>query len=452
MKRLSIIWICWAGLLMSCSSDVANVKISGSLKQFGLDRVSMNYMGISAEVYNNKTVDLYVDSNGMFSVELTLKEPAYYVVGENVLYLSPEDDLKVVFNRSSSKTEYEGLGSELNTYLKKCSQLDAYSLFKQGWDFEALSKPPVDFDTYKQKTDSVVNVRKLELANLKQASSDFQEMEKIRLVARQLMVYLDYFSIGRLSKWDDKQEVKLKKKQAFYHTIVGLAEPLLTEITASERYLELPEVRKVLLECANTNVFTFRHSPQFEELVKVLDISGKLDHGIMKKDYEEYKTFAGQIQNKDLREAYEAKLQARTKLMEGSPAIDFSFKDIDGKEYHLSDFKGTPIYIDIWATWCLPCLAQKPDFEELSELYPDIQFLGISIDQKVEWWKKKLKKDGIPEHVGEFVANVYDLDEEWDISSIPRFFLIDKDFNIISAFAPRPSERDKIVPMLDAIQ
>lgn len=209
--------------------------------------------------------------------------------------------------------------------------------------------------------------------------------------------------------------------------------------------------RVVLEESADTKVFSFKHSPQFEELAKVIDASRKLDHGIMKKDYESYKTFAGQIQNKDLREAYKAKLQARTKLMEGSPAIDFPFKDIDGKEYHLRDFKGKPIFIDIWATWCLPCLAQKPDFEKLSEQYPDIQFLGISIDQKIEWWKNKMEKDGMPEYVKEFIANPYDFDEEWDISSIPRFFLIDKDFKIINAFAPRPSEQDKIKPMLDAI-
>lgn len=37
----------------------------------------------------------------------------------------------------------------------------------------------------------------------------------------------------------------------------------------------------------------------------------------------------------------------------------------------------------------------------------------------------------------------------WDITGIPRFLLIDKDFNIISASAPRPSEKDVIVPLLE---
>lgn len=37
----------------------------------------------------------------------------------------------------------------------------------------------------------------------------------------------------------------------------------------------------------------------------------------------------------------------------------------------------------------------------------------------------------------------------WDITGIPRFLLIDKDFKIISASAPRPSEKDVIIPLLE---
>ena len=46
--------------------------------------------------------------------------------------------------------------------------------------------------------------------------------------------------------------------------------------------------------------------------------------------------------------------------MEGRPAPDIPFKDIDGKEMRLSDFKGKVLYVDFWATWCLPCLFPLP--------------------------------------------------------------------------------------------
>lgn len=449
MKYSNIALICCIMSFVACSGNVANVKLSGSLKQFGMSKVAMNYAGISSDIYNNKTVELIVDSNGMFSIELYLETPTYYTVGENMLYLSPNDDLKIVFNRNPEESVFKGQGSEFNNYLKKYNVLN--KLFSFGWNFEILQKPPMDFATYKQKTDSVVHERMKDLLALPKTSGDFQEIERIRILAGQLLTYLNYFSVGRLSEWNDTPKVKLEKKQSYYCTIKDLVEPLLNEIITSEVCLELPEVRKVLVECFDTKVFDFKITSQFKEYVDVLNTSIKLDSGIMRKDYEMYKTFGEQIQNKDLRMSYLAKLQARTKLMEGNSAIDFTLRDIEGKEYHLSDFKGKVIFIDIWATWCLPCLAQKPDFEKLSEQYPQILFLGVSVDQKIEWWKQKLEKDGMPIYVKEFIADPYELEKTWDLTSIPRFILIDKNFCIVNAFAPRPSEYEKIVKMLDRL-
>jgi thiol-disulfide isomerase/thioredoxin len=112
------------------------------------------------------------------------------------------------------------------------------------------------------------------------------------------------------------------------------------------------------------------------------------------------------------------------------------------------DTEGKFVIIDFWATWCLPCLFQLPEFEKLSEKYPDIRFIGISIDQNEKLWVKKLKKDGMPAHIQEVLADPYVVGDAWDITSIPRFLLIDENFRIINAFAPRPSDREKIEPLL----
>ncbi|HIE74266.1 MAG TPA: redoxin domain-containing protein, partial [Flavobacteriales bacterium] len=45
---------------------------------------------------------------------------------------------------------------------------------------------------------------------------------------------------------------------------------------------------------------------------------------------------------------------------EGEPAIDFTYPDKDGNEFSLASFKGTLIYVDVWATWCGPCKAEIP--------------------------------------------------------------------------------------------
>ena len=112
------------------------------------------------------------------------------------------------------------------------------------------------------------------------------------------------------------------------------------------------------------------------------------------------------------------------------------------------DTEGKFVIIDFWATWCLPCLFQLPEFEKLSEKYPDIRFIGISIDQNEKLWVKRLKKDGMPAHIQEVLADPYVVGDAWDITSIPRFLLIDENFRIINAFAPCPSDREKIEPLL----
>lgn len=63
-------------------------------------------------------------------------------------------------------------------------------------------------------------------------------------------------------------------------------------------------------------------------------------------------------------------------------APEFVFNSIEGKQVALKDLKGKYVYIDIWATWCRPCLEQLPAMKELEEKYrgTGIEFMSISVD------------------------------------------------------------------------
>ena len=122
---------------------------------------------------------------------------------------------------------------------------------------------------------------------------------------------------------------------------------------------------------------------------------------------------------------------------------------IYGKKGKLSDYKGKVLYVDFWATWCMPCLGEMPYFNELSKQFPNIQFVGISLDDNTEVWLNKLKGDADHGKVLELFSTDPLVRTGWDITGIPRFLLIDKDFKIISASAPRPSEKDVIIPLLE---
>ncbi|MDB9244845.1 TlpA family protein disulfide reductase [Odoribacter splanchnicus] len=118
----------------------------------------------------------------------------------------------------------------------------------------------------------------------------------------------------------------------------------------------------------------------------------------------------------------------------------FKFKDINGKEVALEDFKGKYVYIDCWATWCGPCKKELPYLGKLEEKYKDrnIVFVSISSDKDVAAWKKMVKMDklgGVQLNIGTDRT----FHNALKISSIPRFMLIDPEGNLVSDNAPRPS-------------
>ena len=72
---------------------------------------------------------------------------------------------------------------------------------------------------------------------------------------------------------------------------------------------------------------------------------------------------------------------------ETTPAmLDLKLRDMNGAEVNLADFKGKPMLINFWATWCPPCLEEIPYFVELVDEYKDegLVVLGISTDDTAD--------------------------------------------------------------------
>ena len=55
----------------------------------------------------------------------------------------------------------------------------------------------------------------------------------------------------------------------------------------------------------------------------------------------------------------------------GSLAPDFEISDFDGARHRLSDFRGKPVYVNFWATWCIPCQRELPETQELLDRHED---------------------------------------------------------------------------------
>ena len=66
--------------------------------------------------------------------------------------------------------------------------------------------------------------------------------------------------------------------------------------------------------------------------------------------------------------------------------LDFTVKDMNGKDVSLASFKGKVIVLDFWATWCPPCKAEIPGFVELQKAYGSkgLQVVGVSVDDPAD--------------------------------------------------------------------
>lgn len=136
--------------------------------------------------------------------------------------------------------------------------------------------------------------------------------------------------------------------------------------------------------------------------------------------------------------------------LKGKPAPIFKdYENYNGSKTSLTDFKGKYLYIDIWATWCKPCLNELPHIKKLQKEYQnkDITFLSISIDQlkNKDKWKEMIKNkklDGYHLISPKIVSTKFM--ETFKVTGIPHFILLDPKGNIIKAKAPRPSQHQEI--------
>ena len=71
--------------------------------------------------------------------------------------------------------------------------------------------------------------------------------------------------------------------------------------------------------------------------------------------------------------------------LRGKPAPAFTLADLDGKKVSLNDFKGHPLLINYWGTYCAPCKIEMPWLQEFSKKYAadGFQVVGITYDSEV---------------------------------------------------------------------
>jgi len=397
-----------------------------------------------------------IAEDGTFSDTLKIESGYYrfsHVEGSDI-YLAPGYNLTLSLNTEEfdESIKYTGEGAKVNNYM-------ASKLLKEEEiipDYKAwYSKEESE---YVAQADELKSAQMQMLEDLKEIDPSFYDLEQ-RNIRFNYLTSLTNFE-GTHSYFTGDNEFKASERlldpldeidydngedyQKFssYRNIVAskfIDEYSITNNpdTISYTFKRIKALKNENIRNGLVQILRYRMSPSFEALSTLYD-------GIMEiTTDEDYK--------KEITEKYNKVKE----LVMGKPSPKFNYVNNAGGKVSMDDLKGKFVYIDIWATWCGPCIREIPYLKEVEAAYEEsnIQFVSVSIDTKKNFdkWKKMIvDKDlgGLQLYAdGDWESSII---TDYAIEGIPRFILIDPEGNIVSADAPRPSD-PKLAEILDRL-
>ncbi|MCF6404649.1 TlpA family protein disulfide reductase [Chitinophaga filiformis] len=145
--------------------------------------------------------------------------------------------------------------------------------------------------------------------------------------------------------------------------------------------------------------------------------------------------------------------KALSTFKKGTAGYNFAYPDMTGDTVSLRSLKGKVVLVDMWATWCGPCKKELPYLQELEAAMEgkNVAFVSISVDEakdKEKW--KNFVKDKQLGGIQLFASGWSDMAKFYGVTGIPRFMVFDKQGNIVSVDAPRPS-MPELKPLLESL-
>lgn len=455
MKHLSIFPLVLLLFVFGCGQKApmnSTIIIAGQL---------LNAESGEVELYMEDDLEFFpIAEDGHFHVKLEIDDYQTFQLGTDrrsfPLFLIPGDSIYVTADAKDFYKSFQVSGDRIPE--------NAYFIEKDR--FYVNAKMPdlfeKDKDSYFEGKDRFFTKQKERFEQLKQAHDihpEFLKLEEAYFTFAPIVYDMQYPNYHAFYNGISKEEVDFPMEE----TKAKLAEIDLgrSDLLKERYYISI--IHHLVREKANELISEdsmLQADPEVDEKATFFAMEALLKNPSVK-DYFLYQhvksnlsykgpihakpsidKFLAEHQSPHLESKLNRDIEKWSPIMPGKEIPDFSFENLAGETVQLSDLKGTLVYIDIWATWCKPCIEEHPYWNQVKEEYRDkaVSFLTISIDENKEAWEKMVKSknmDGL-----QWIAeNAWksDLNRYFMVNSIPRFILLDQDGKIIDPTAERPS-------------
>ena len=107
------------------------------------------------------------------------------------------------------------------------------------------------------------------------------------------------------------------------------------------------------------------------------------------------------------------------------PAPDVSFQMLDGTPRTLASYRGKPVVLNFWATWCTPCIAELPELDKLAAIAQDITVLVVSTDHGGAATVSRFLTAHPMNHAVVLLDPQSDIVHQFDVFGFPTTLIID---------------------------